>query len=173
MRSQPATTEQFESLNDEDFADCFKLYQRCDSGSIYWDELARLWPDGHSLLVYQQIYELPKFGKEMRAAQARFAEIAPDGVLFDAVKFVPWYSSRSISFLIAVQPRHAETLVPRWKALPQRMGEGFTMWDGFMSFQDQARWISQERAGMGQSADTEIILEMSSYVPIAIQPPQF
>ena len=41
----------------------------------------------------------------MRAAQARFAAIAPGGVLFDAVKFVPWYSSRSISFLIAVQPR--------------------------------------------------------------------
>ena len=131
---------QFEPLNDEDFQLCFTAYQRCDSGSIYWDELASLWQDGYSLLVYQQIYELPKFGKEMRAAQARFAEIAPDGVLFDAVKFVPWYSSRSISFLIAVQPRRADALVPRWKALPQKMGEGASEWDGFMSFQDQARW---------------------------------
>jgi len=134
---------QFEPLNDEDLKDCFTVYQRCDSGSIYWDELARLWQDGHSLLVYQQIYELPKFGKEMRAAQTRFAEIAPHGVLFDVVKFVPWYSSRSISFLIAVQPRHADTLVPRWKALPEWMGEGFRVWDGFPSFQDERRWINK------------------------------
>jgi hypothetical protein len=149
----------FEPLNDEDFEGCFKLYQRCDSGSIYWDELARLWQDGHSLLVYQQIYELPKFGKEMRAAQARFAEIAPDGVLFDAVKFVPWYSSRSISFLIAVQPCHADTLEPRWKALPEWMGEGASEWDGFTSFQDERRWHHTsalgwtEQKGSGAASD--------------------
>lgn len=65
------------------------------------------------VLVYQQICEGSKFGSETRAAQARFAEIAPDGVVFDRVKFVPRYSSWSISFFLAGQPRRADTLVPR------------------------------------------------------------
>lgn len=126
-----------EPIVEEDFHDLFAICQRCDSGCIYWDELARLWREGHSLLVYQYIEDLSCFGNQMRGCQKRFAEIAPGGVLFDAVRFLPWYSSKSISFILAVQPQHSEMLVPRWRALPQKMGDGFRLWDGFMSFQDQ------------------------------------
>jgi hypothetical protein len=44
-------------------------------------------------------------------------------------------------------------LIPRWKLLPQKMGEGRRNWGGFMMFFGEPRWGHRSVVEKGREAD--------------------
>lgn len=102
---------------DDEFREYFFFFNLREGCYVYWEELTTLWDDGHSLLVFRSNTHPEVFASNRLKLQRRFAEVAPGAALIDAVSLYFVHG-----WMLAIQPRHADALLPRWRALPRKLG---------------------------------------------------